>query len=228
MFNTNHHIKGLLFDFDGLILDTEGPVYQSWRELFASFSGDLPLSLWVTIIGTNEMTFDPWEMLEKQHGKEIDRAAAASKRMQREVELVQQQPVMPGITAYLNESRRMGLKMGVVSSSSRRWVGGHLERLGLLEYFNCLTTSDDVSITKPDPELYLLALNKLSLDASQAVAFEDSPHGITAAKAAGIYAVAVPNDLTRNLPLEHADKRLNSLTEVDLADLLLEINKTRL
>ncbi|RPI84350.1 MAG: HAD family phosphatase [Chloroflexi bacterium] len=227
MFNTNHLIKGLLFDFDGLILDTEGPIYQSWHEMFESFGGDLPLSLWGTIIGTNEMTFDPWEMLEEQHGKEIDREAAASKRLQREEELIQQQPVMPGITSYLNEGRRMGLKIGVVSSSSRRWVAGHLERLGLLEYFNCLATSDDVKITKPNPELYLLALNSLGLDTSQAVAFEDSTNGITAAKAAGIYVVAVPNDLTRHLPLDHADKRLNSLADIDLMDLLLEINKTR-
>lgn len=226
MQNNHCTIKGLLFDFDGLILETEGPIYRSWQELFAAHGGELPFSLWGTIIGTSEMSFDPWRMLEELAGGRIDRVTAGQKRRERELELVRLQPVMPGVVDYLQQGRQLGLKMAVVSSSSRAWVAGHLERLGIIQSFDCLITSDDVKQTKPDPELYITALRALRLKPEEAVAFEDSTNGVTAAKAAGIYVVAVPNDLTRQLPLDHADLRLDSLAELELPRLLERIRQS--
>jgi beta-phosphoglucomutase-like phosphatase (HAD superfamily) len=96
----------------------------------------------------------------------------------------------------------------------------HLERLGLIEYFQVIRASDDVKKTKPDPELYLSACAGLGVPASQAIALEDSPNGVAAAKNAGMYCVAIPNVLTRRLPLEQADLRLDSLEEMRLESLL--------
>ena len=134
------------------------------------------------------------------------------------------QPVMPGVLDYLDTARQRGISLAVASSSSSSWVYGHLTRLGLLDYFSCLRTSDDVRHAKPDPELYLSALKCLDIPAHEALAFEDSPHGITAAKQAGLYCVAVPNDLTRRLETGHADLTLNSLLDMSLEQLMERAN----
>jgi HAD superfamily hydrolase (TIGR01509 family) len=194
-------IKGLIFDFDGLILETEGPIFQSWRELYQEYDLDLSFEKWTTIIGTAEGDFEPLGELEARLGRVIDREAVASRRRQRETELITLQPVRPGVLNYLEDARRLGLLLSVASSSSRAWVEGHLSRLELLAYFDCLRTSDDVTLTKPDPGLFRSALAAMELEADQVIAFEDSPNGILAAKRAGLRCVAVPNALTEQLDL---------------------------
>jgi HAD superfamily hydrolase (TIGR01509 family) len=214
-------IRGLIFDFDGLILDTEWPVYQSWVELFEQYGTELPFDLWASIIGTSSGEhFNPMDLLEQQVGNLPEREAVAGKRRQRELDLVVKQPVLPGVIDYLEAARGLDLKLGVASSSSYRWVGGHLSRLGLLDYFQVVHTSDNVTHTKPDPALFHLVLESLGLEPTQALVLEDSPNGVTAAKAAGLFTVAVPNPLTARLDLDHADLRLESLAEMDLAELL--------
>lgn len=219
-------IRGLIFDFDGLILDTEGPVYQSWRELYARFGQALSLSEWGEVIGrsANEH-FDPLERLEARLGRALEREALTAWRLQRELALVEKQPLLPGVEARLREARQLGLKLAVASSSPRTWVEGHLRRLGLRAFFDVVHTSDDVERTKPDPQLFLLALESLGLRPSEAIVFEDSPHGVTAARAAGVFCVAVPNSLTRQLPLDHADLRLESLAEITIAALLASLRR---
>jgi HAD superfamily hydrolase (TIGR01509 family) len=214
-------IRGLIFDFDGLILDTEGPVYQSWVELYREFGEILPFDLWASIIGTSDYEhFDPFDMLEKKTGRSLDRPALRQRRYNRELEMTNSQPILPGVSEKLAEAKDMGLKLGVASSSSHNWVGGHLERLGLIQFFEVIHTSDDVERTKPDPTLFRLALSSLGLQSQEAIVFEDSPNGVTAAKTAGIFTVAVPNPLTRSLSLDHADLRLVSLDDLSLAEII--------
>jgi HAD superfamily hydrolase (TIGR01509 family) len=216
-------IQGLIFDFDGLILDTEGPVFQSWRELFEEQDCELPFESWAAIIGTNDGLFDPHSLLEGQLGRPPDWEALAPKRRERELALIAGQPILPGVEDYLVGAKRLGLKLGLASSSSCEWLTGHLSRLGLLAYFDCIRGSDHVERTKPDPSLYVAALKCLDLLPHQVIAFEDSPHGIRAAKLAGLFCVAVPNALTRKLPLDHADLILNSLNDLTLAELLRKV-----
>lgn len=218
-------IRALIFDFDGLILDTEGPIYQSWQELFASFGFQLPFSEWAGNIGTAEEPLDPFDLLEAQLGHPVDRESLEAKRRQRELDLIALQPILPGVRDYIEEAHSMGLKLGLASSSSRQWVTGHLRQRGLLSFFECIRTSDDVELTKPHPALYLSALEGLQVNAKEAIALEDSPNGILAAKRAGIFCVAVPNLLTRHLPLHHADLRLTSLAEMPLRELLSIVEK---
>lgn len=217
-------IRALIFDFDGLILETEGPIYQSWQEVFQELGQELSWDTWGDIIGRSEIAWDPLADLEEVVGKKLDRPYLEEWRRQREMEMILAQPVLPGVLEYLDSARRLDMPLAVASSSSYSWVHGHLVRLGLHDYFCCLRTSDDVQHAKPDPELYLSALECLNIPASEALALEDSPHGITAAKRAGLYCVAVPNDLTRRLDTGHADLRLNSLLEMSLEQLLSRVN----
>ena len=125
------------------------------------------------------------------------------------------------------EAKKLGLKVGLASSSPCDWVTGHLSRLGLIQYFDCIYARDDVRRTKPDPELYLTVIDEFQIGSHEAVVFEDSPNGILAAKRAGLFCVAVPNPLTRQLRLDHADFRLNSLAEMPLSELLFQLEKGR-
>jgi HAD superfamily hydrolase (TIGR01509 family) len=131
---------------------------------------------------------------------------------------------LPGIREAIEEATRLRLKLAVASSSSRAWVTGMLNQVGLVPYFDCIYTSDDVSRIKPDPELFRAAVNGLGIQPHEALAFEDSPNGVTSAKAAGLFCVAIPNTITSTLSLDHADLILPSLAERPLGELLNYFN----
>lgn len=217
-------IRALVFDFDGLILETEGPIYQSWADLYAAYGLTLPLSTWVTIIGTNEGPFDPAEELERRVGKKLDWSVLEPQRRAHERMLLQVEVPMPGVVDYLTDAHRLGLRIGLASSSPGSWVKNHLARLGLIDYFDSLRTQEHVALTKPDPALYLAVLDDLGIVPRQALALEDSPNGIRAAKRAGMFCVAVPSPLTRTLDLSEADVVLDSLTSLSLESLLGTLN----
>ncbi len=213
-------ILALIFDFDGLILETEGPSYQSWEALYRSFGLELPFHTWSTIIGTTQGAFDPLIELKKQVKTKVDWDAVEKQRMAQEQALNEAQPILPGVELYLWDARRLGLKIGLASSSSRQWVMGHLIRLGMDGSFDCVRTSDDVTHVKPSPDLYFSVLEGLGIRANEAIALEDSPLGVQSAKSAGLYCVAVPNPLTSMLNLDQADLQLSSLAEISLERLL--------
>jgi HAD superfamily hydrolase (TIGR01509 family) len=213
-------IRALVFDFDGLILDTETPIYLAWQEIFRAHGVEIPLAEWRTGIGTTEMIFDPMATLERLVGQPLDCAAIHAQRRAREHALAEVEPVMPGVMDYLDEAERRGLRLGVASSSSDRWVRGHLTRLGLVERFECLCTPNEHLRAKPEPDLYRAAVEHLEVAPHEAVAFEDSLHGVVAAKHAGLRAVAIPAALLNHLSFQEADLRLNSLADMPLEDLL--------
>jgi HAD superfamily hydrolase (TIGR01509 family) len=221
-------IRALIFDFDGLILDTEGPDYRAWQEVCSEHGHDLPLSIWSQCIGRSSDWFDPVAWLEAHTGRPLDRAAIHDRQRRRHRELLEAEAILPGIEAYLADARRLGLKLGVASSSSRQWVAGHLERLGLHAHWECIRCWGDVERAKPAPDLYLAVLECLDVGPDEAIAFEDSPNGITAARGAGIVCVAVPNPLTALLDLGHADLQLSSLGELPLPELLTRIDRDRI
>ena len=219
-------IRALIFDFDGLILDTEGPIYRSWTEVYQAHGEALPFELWVKTVGSSNQAFHPQHHLEERLGHPLSQEVI-DRRVERRVELVLAQPLLPGVRAIVDQARTAGMKVGVASSSSRDWVTGHLERLGLLDGFDCMRCRDDVEHVKPEPDLYLAVLECLGLQAADAVAIEDSPNGIAAAKRAGLPCVAIPNPITEGLDLGAADLRLRSLAEVTLPQLLDRLTKTQ-
>ena len=220
-------IDTLIFDFDGIIIDTETPDYLSWQELYHSHGVQLERSLWSEFIGGGEV-FDAYQHLEELTGKRIDREAIREQRRRRYLEIIESKPLLPGVMDYILEAKKLGLKLGVASSSSRDWVEGHLVRRDILRHFVSIESADDVSNVKPDPELYLASVAHMGTQPENALAIEDSANGITAAKRAGLYCVAVPNEMTRDMPIGHADLRLESLSDMPLKALLVRLTETGL
>ncbi|MBM3939497.1 MAG: HAD family hydrolase [SAR202 cluster bacterium] len=213
-------VRAIVFDFDGTILETESPAYESMREIFDRLGVPLTMDIWGRVIGGTAGKFDIFDLLESRLGRMLDRDALRSEQRAKHHDIVMRLQVLPGVASHLREAKSRGLKLAVASSSSRGWVEGHLERLALLPHFDALRTRDDVARTKPEPDVYLAALAALGVEPHEAIAIEDSPNGVTAARAAGIFCVAVPNLLTRQLSLEHADLVVETLEAIRLEQLL--------
>jgi HAD superfamily hydrolase (TIGR01509 family) len=209
----------LVFDFDGLIVDTESSGFTTAAEVFAAHGHELSREWWHSIIGTAEHPH--WsEVLEGLLGAPLpNRAQVLAERQARHHALVAEQPVRDGLVDLLDLAAEHDVPTAVASSSSREWVAGNLDRLGILDRFSVLVTRDDVTLTKPAPDLYLLACRELDVLPALAVAFEDSPNGIAAAKAAGLACVAVPGPMTATLDLTAADLVVASLADVSWSDL---------
>jgi len=217
-------IRALVFDFDGLILDTEEPVYRSWLEVYQAHGEELPFERWVQIVGSTTTGFHPQHHLEERLGRPLPQEVL-DRRIGRRTEMILAQELLPGVVSHLDAARELGWQLGVASSSTADWVRGHLARLGILDRFDCLRCRDDVVHVKPEPDLYIAVLECLGVGASEAIAIEDSPHGITAAKRAGMRCVAIPNSITARLDLSHADVTLTSLADVTLQQLLRRIDR---
>lgn len=216
-------MRALIFDFDGLIIDTESPIFHTWQALYRKYGLELTIEDWSQVLGTSRDHFDPRKDLDRKVSIALDWTAIRQRLDQRQRELIAEQPLLPGVLAYLQDARRLGLKIGMASSSSCEWVTGHLARLELLEYFDVIRARDDVARPKPAPYVFESVLAALDLPATSAVVLEDSFNGVRAAKAAGLFCVAVPNQLTRYQSLEQADRVLNSLADMPLKDLLQAI-----
>jgi HAD superfamily hydrolase (TIGR01509 family) len=213
-------IRAFLFDFDGLILDTEVSSREAWQHVYREHGYELPLGRWAEGIGTRG-GFEPIEHLEELVGAPVERDRIDARRRAHELSLIEAEELRPGIAEYLAEAERRGLKRAIVSSSSRAWIDLHLARLEQDVGWDAIVTADhDETRAKPRPDLCLEALDVLGVAAEEAVAFEDSPNGVSAAHAARIFCVAVPNPATSGLELDDADLVLGSLTELPPAELL--------
>jgi HAD superfamily hydrolase (TIGR01509 family) len=218
-------IRAIVFDFDGLILDTEEPIYRSWLEVYEAHGEELPFERWIETVGSTNTAFHPQHHLEAKLGRPLPKDVL-DRRVARRTEMILAADVLPGVRARIDEASEMGLKLGVASSSTQEWVRGHLERLGILAKFDCLRCRDDVENAKPEPDLYLAVAACLGVEPSEAVAVEDSPNGVTAARRAGMRCVAIPNSITGKLDLTHADLVLGSLADVTLPELLERLSGT--
>jgi HAD superfamily hydrolase (TIGR01509 family) len=216
-------LRAVIFDFDGLVLETEEPIYQAHAEVYTEHGQELSREFWQTTVGTD--TFDPDADLESRLGRPLDRAAINRARDRRTRELLAGRQVLPGVLDLRDRARAAGLKLGIASSSSRRWVVGHLQRLGIGEGWDCIVCREDSELAKPDPGLYLAALECLAVAASEAVAIEDSGHGVTAARAAGVACLVVPSVMTAGADFSEARLVAETLAGVTLDDLarLLEV-----
>ena len=216
-------IKALIFDFDGLILDTETPEYQVWQSTYREHGFELPQDEWGKIIGGYGISkFDAAEHLSLLSQGRLDSVSLRDRHRSESHALIHTQPILPGVMDYLHDAKRLGLKLAIASSSPHSWVDTHARRLGLFDHFDVIVCADDVGPgrTKPNPDLFLLALDQLKVRKNEAVVFEDSPNGVRAAKSAGIFVVAVPNPVTSLLFIENANLTLTSLSDLPLSGLL--------
>lgn len=219
-------IKALIFDFDGLILDTETPEYQVWQNIYREHGFELPHDEWGKIIGGYGIsTFDAAEHLSLLLQGQLDSVSLRDRHRSMSTALTLSQPILPGVMDYLHEAKHLGLKLAIGSSSPHSWVDTHAKRLGIFDYFDQVICADDVGVgrTKPNPDLFLLALERLKVRPNEAIVFEDSPNGVKAARSAGIFAVAVPNAVTSLLSIENASLTLKSLADLPLPELLNKV-----
>jgi HAD superfamily hydrolase (TIGR01509 family) len=209
----------LLFDFDGLILDTETNTYESVCAIFADHGETLDLAWWQSILGNGGHPH--WsEMLAQQLGRPVDRAELSARHLDRRVATLHALPVLDGVAELLEAAEAAGVPAAVASSSPADWVEGHLGRLGLRDRFAAVITRDDVAgdrdRTKPAPDLFLLAAAALGVEPAACVVLEDSPNGVAAGRAAGMTVVAVPGPMTAPLDFAAAHLVVASLLDVDL------------
>lgn len=209
-------IRALVFDFDGLILDTETPLIDSYGDVHSAHGVPFDHAVFLRSVGHADYAFDPW------HGfsPHADRAALEVERRARKEERLRRQTLLPGVAALLDAAREGGLRVGLASNSEHAWVEPHLTRLGLLARFEFLACREDVASPKPEPDLYRLVLQHFGLRGREAIAFEDSHTGALAAKRAGLWCVAVPNASTAHHDFAHADLRVASLAACTLAALV--------
>ncbi|PUB12260.1 HAD family hydrolase [Paenisporosarcina sp. OV554] len=216
-------IKAVIFDFDGLIIDTETVWYEAFREALYQFEVDLTIEQFALVIGTDDAVLDKYILDNIKESSTISEIKELASKLFHEK--IGQPILREGVLDYLITAKEAGIKIGLASSSKRNWVEKFLMQLHILPYFEVIKTRDDVTTVKPDPELYLQAIKALGVQPEEAVAFEDSLNGLKAARAAGLKCVIFPNPVTTNLAFEDFSLRLFSMAEKPLEFILKELNK---
>ncbi|MFF0345976.1 HAD-IA family hydrolase [Kribbella sp. NPDC004875] len=212
--------EAIVFDFDGLLMDTETTMVESWRAEWAHHGLELDLnSFWPGHGG--DVTEDRYAVLAAAVGAGFDRTESHARRLAHRDRLHASLDFRPGIRDWIATARSLELQVAIASSSPRAWVLGHLERVGAVELFDQIVTGDEVATHKPDPAIYELALRRLGVPGAAAVAVEDTAHGVAAAQAAGMYAVAVPNPFVPPAAVAAADLVLGSADDLLLTELLV-------
>jgi HAD superfamily hydrolase (TIGR01509 family) len=212
-------VDAVIFDFDGLIIDSETPLFDIWARIYAERGQQLSMDEWQHALGT-QGGFDPYTHLATKLAEEVDRASLAAYVTDEHWRLCGEQPLLPGVRERLVEARDLGLGAAVASSSPSAWVQPWLDTHDLMPLLQAVCTRDDVRKVKPAPDLFLAAAARLGVPAAECLVFEDSPNGIRAAHAAGMRVVAIPNTLTRTLPLPDPHLTLGSLDELTLPAIL--------
>jgi HAD superfamily hydrolase (TIGR01509 family) len=211
-------LGAIVFDFDGLIVDTEGAGFFSWREVYERFGAELDLNLWSHATGYIG-GFDPAMHLERLLGRRLDWSQIIPEREARNWELTLQAKTLPGIELLFEAARHRGLRVGVASNSGNGWVEEGLRRLGLRHFVDAVVTRDMVMNPKPAPDVYLKTVQTLGIDSNRAVALEDSEPGCRAAKQAGMKVVAIPNKFSERQDFKVADLVVKSAEDLDLKSL---------
>ncbi|WP_229074070.1 HAD family phosphatase [Actinoplanes sp. DH11] len=214
--------RALIFDFDGLLMDTETTLIDSWRHEWRRHGLELDETGFFAEHG-GDMSEQRYAALARAAGPGFDRLESHARRTAYREVVHAGLGLTAGMPAWLDEAERRGLRLAVASSSAREWVAGNLARTGDLGRFEVLACGDEVAAHKPDPAVYHLALERLGLRGADAVAFEDSPHGVTAAQAAGLRCVAIPNPFTAPDRYAHADLLLSSAADLGLAGVLAAV-----
>ena len=213
----------LVFDFDGLILDTETPLYEAWRHTYEHFGlPPLDFEAWCKALGLADgdpNMIDPVAELAAHLGNQFDLEAVNTVRRARRDEMQAKETVRPGVLSLLGAAEGFEIPVAIASSSPIDWITGHLDTHGLSDRFEFVSCVNADTPGKPHPATYLNACAALDADPSRSVALEDSPNGASAAKAAGMFCIGVPAGVSQHLDFSHTDMTVASLEHIDLAAL---------
>jgi len=209
--------SAILFDFDGVLVDTEWAIYQAWLLTFQAHGHNLPLDVYTHCIGSDFATWSPKTHLEELTGLAFDWHDLDTRRQEEIMRDLTHEGPMPGVISLLDQLTRAGIRRAVVSSSSHHWVDGWLEKLKFADSFETVVCRGDAERIKPAPDLYLEAAKRLGLDPAACLVIEDSLNGVKSAKAAGMSVWVVPNRVTAALDFSGADRIFPSMTDLATA-----------
>jgi mannitol-1-/sugar-/sorbitol-6-/2-deoxyglucose-6-phosphatase len=216
-------IQSVIFDMDGLLIDSEPLWYEAAVEVFSPLGIDLTPELYASSIGLRTKEFvDNWF---SAYDIEKSLAPDAVTRINDVVvdKIRHKGEAMPGVMQVLEQVRASGLKIGLATSSPMRLIDVVVDKLGIREYFSVFSSAENLAHGKPHPQVYLDCALELGVDPVDCLCFEDSFHGMIAAKAARMKCVVIPLPAFRNEPrFQAADLLLKSLEEFDLRRFSLE------
>ena len=208
--------RGIIFDFDGVLIDSEPLYLKSVNVVLAQCGVDqlTPIE-YEQFIGHSAR--QAWEELiqEKKLPESVQHYEELYGNVLEGV-LREELALRPEAEELLRIVERRGIPRGLATATRQRWLSVKLERLGLTEFFDAVACASDVRRSKPAPDIYLRAAELMGLDPADAVAIEDSPTGITSAKSAGIYTIALRTGMTTTLDISKADEIIESLREFDV------------
>lgn len=220
-------MSAVVFDLDGLMADSEPLAEWAWGQVLARYGHRLDDRTLAEIIGLRVV--DSARLICRRFLLPISPQEAAAERDRLFLQAVPTRlRARPGLYSLLDTLEVRGLPLGIATSGHCRYVALALQTLGLTDRFRAIVTGDEVEHGKPAPDVYLLAAERLGVPPACCLALEDAPLGVTAARAAGMVCVAVPNARTAALDFSHAHRVYSSLEEVEEAlDGLLTILATR-
>ncbi|HEY2905428.1 MAG TPA: HAD-IA family hydrolase [Vicinamibacterales bacterium] len=211
-------LSAVVFDFDGVILDSETPEFESHRLIFERCGATLTPDEWCDQIGVwVEGHHERWHARLCALAPDApDWASFEAERRRLFVSLVSREP-MRGIDQLIDTLESAGIPLAIASTAPAAWVSSAAERLGIHHRFQTIVTCDDVERRKPAPDVYIEAMRRLGADPARSIAIEDSAPGVESAKAAGLTTVAIPHWLTERHDLSRADVRVSHAGELTLA-----------
>ncbi len=215
-------IKAFIFDLDGTLADTELLHYRTWKAVLEENGvEELSFQRFMDYVGTSNEKVAHDHIVSNDIPKTVDELVAEKQLLY--MELIAEIQLYDGVNAIL-EIFEEEVRMAVASSSHRKEVCAILETHNISRFFEYIIGGDMVQKRKPDPEIYLKATEVLGVQPRECIAFEDTNFGITAAKDAGIYSIAIPNAFTQKHDFSRADRILSSLGDMN-SGLLFEIGQ---
>ncbi len=203
----------VVFDFDGTLVDTESAEFRSWTTVFERRGAQLRLEEWVKCVGAPPGTWSAFSHLQDLIGPLSEPEVIQERESELEQELTRL-TWMPGARETVDHYRGAGVPVGVATNSNMAWIKRITGVLGIEGLFPVIVTRDDVPRPKPAPDSFREACRRLGADPADCLAFEDSPSGLAAAKAAGMSVAVTPNELTRGLDLSAADWLLDRIRPI--------------
>jgi HAD superfamily hydrolase (TIGR01509 family) len=216
-------IRALVFDFDGLTVDSAAAEQQAWRDIYHACGTRVQFDDWNDAGAPTPLSSldrDPCDQLERQLGERVDRAQVRRQVAQRKEEILANEAPLPGVRDFIDRAGELGLMLGIASQTNRGRVEEHLHRLSLGERFDAIRCAQDVSSAMPDSALYVSVCDALDVRPADSIAVQSSPRGIRSAKGAGLYCISVPDRVTGSVSMDKADLVLVSLATVTLDEVV--------
>lgn len=205
--------KAAIFDMDGLILDSERTVLNIWEKIGEKYGFENIRAYGISVIGKNKKaTIDEFERVYGESGVPYEKELRA---VYNEMAQKGEVPLKPNTLELLNAMKSAGMKIAIASSSTREEITSQLGPLGALELFDAIVSGDQVTRSKPDPEIFLKACDALNVKPEESLGLEDSYNGVRSCEASGLYTIMVPDLIAPNDEMKDlADIILPSLKDV--------------